>query len=175
MKTIIMLAAAAALTLPAAAIAAKPPQKRAEAFEALIACRAIADPAEKFACLDRTAAALESAAARGDILVVDRKQMTETKKTLFGFDLPKLSLFGGDDRKEDEVKQVEGTVASAHTDGDGRWIVRLQDGALWRQIDSNTLGRGPKPGNKVVINRNMIGSYSMRVGGQPGIKVRRSN
>ena len=171
MKPIIMLAtAAAAMAQPA--MAAKPPP-RAEAFEALLACRAIADPAERFACLDRTSAVLAAEAGRGDIVVADRAQVTETKKRLFGLDLPNFSLLGDD--KGEEVKSVEGTIASAYADADNRWVVRLADGAMWRQIDSNTLGRSPKKGMKVEINRGMIGSYKMRVSGQPGIKVRRSN
>lgn len=173
MKLTMVLAVAAAMTT-ASGDAAKPAQKRAEAFDALIACRAIADQAEKFACLDRTSAVLEAAANAGDLVVVDRQQIRETKKTLFGFDLPNLGRVFGDD-KGAEVQSVEGKIAAAHTDGDGRWVITLADGALWRQIDGNVLGRRPKPGMDVKINRAALGSYKMAVAGQPGIRVRRSN
>lgn len=174
MTRIVAICMALALALPAAGEAAKP-QKRAEAFDAMIACRAIADQAERFACLDRTSAALEAAANAGDLVVVDRQQIRETKKTLFGFDLPNLTRIFGDDDKGGEVQSVEGKVASAYTDQDGRWVVRLADGALWRQIDSNVLGLRPKPGMDVKINRGVLGSYKMAIAGQPSIKARRSN
>ncbi len=150
------------------------PQPRAQAFDAMLACRAIADQAEKFACLDRTSAALEAADKAGDLVVMDRQQVRETKKTLFGFDLPNLAKVFGDDKGQ-EVESVEGKVASAYTDQDGRWVLRLADGALWRQIDSNVLGLRPRQGMDVKINRAALGSYKMAVAGQPGIRVRRSN
>jgi hypothetical protein len=171
MTRLIMLAAL--LAVPGAGLAAKPQQKRAAAFDALIACRAIADSAEKFACLDRTSAALEAAANAGELVVFDREQVKETKKTLFGFDVPNLRLFTGEEK--DEVKSVEGKVGSAYANGNGQWVIRLADGATWQQIDDAVLGRRPREGMDVKISRGVVGSYKMTVAGQPAIKVRRSN
>jgi hypothetical protein len=171
MMRLIMLAAL--VTVPSAGLAAKPQQKRAAAFEALLACRAIADSAEKFACLDRTSAALEAAANAGELVVFDRQQVKETKKTLFGFDIPNLRLFADEDK--DEVKSVEGKIGSAYANGNGQWVIRLADGATWQQIDDSVLGRRPRQGMDVKISRGVVGSYKMTVGGQPAIKVRRSN
>ena len=170
---VVSLFVAGAVALTAGPLMGAKPRQRAEAFDAMLACRAIADQAERYACLDRTSAVLEAAAKAGNLVVLDRQQVRETKKTLFGFDIPNLKLFG--DEKDEEVQSVEGKVASAHTDGDGRWVVRLADGALWRQIDGNPLGLRPKPGMDVKINRGTLGSYKMSIGGQPGIKARRSN
>ena len=50
----------------------------------------------------------------------------------------------------------------------------LQDGAVWVQIDNNTLALRPRPGQRVVINRGALGSFMMRVNSQPGIRVRRA-
>lgn len=174
MKRIVLAIVAAMAAVPGPVHAAKPTQKRAAAFDALIACRSIADQAEKFACLDRTSAALEAAAAAGDLVVFDRQQVRETKKTLFGFDLPNLRLFTGDD-KEEEVKSVEGKVGSAYANGNGQWVIRLADGATWQQIDDAVLGRRPKQGMDVKISRGAVGSFKMTIAGQPAIKVRRSN
>ena len=174
MNSLKMMAISLAVLIPATAEAASKPRPRAEKFQALLACRALADPAEKFACLDRTSAALEAAANAGDLVVFDRVQVQETKKTLFGFDIPNLRLFG-DDKDEGEVKSVEGKVASAIEDENGRWIVRLADGARWRQIDDAMLGLRPRSGMDVKINRGAVGTYKMTIAGQPGIKVRRSN
>ena len=159
------------LAAPAMAAAAEPIQKP-EAFEALLRCRAIADTAARLACFDSAAASLEAATASREVVVVDRKQIRESKRTLFGLSIPKLSLFDGD-KEEDEVTSIDGVVESAHRDQDGRWVVRLKEGSRWRQIDSNALGRSPKSGMKVQINRAAVGSFKMRVEGQPGIRVRR--
>jgi hypothetical protein len=95
---------------------------------------------------------------------------------LFGLALPRLPIFGGgDDGRPDpeEITQLEGTVARASQDGYGHWVVRLQDESLWVQTDNNTLALRPRPGQPVLIRRAALGSYVMRVNGQPGIRVRR--
>ena len=61
----------------------------------------------------------------------------------------------------------------ASQDGYGHWVVRLQDESLWVQIDNNALALRPRPGQPVLIRRAALGSYVMRVNGQPGIRVRR--
>jgi hypothetical protein len=50
----------------------------------------------------------------------------------------------------------------------------LEDGAVWRQIDQEVLGKPPKAGTAVEIRKAAMGSYRMKIGGQPAIRVRRS-
>ena len=170
-----LLALAACAFLPAAALGqAEPGQQRPEAFETLLRCRAIAEDGARLRCFDEAAVALQAAAERRDLVVVDRAQVRESRRRLFGIRLPRLPVFGGGGDEEDEVDQVEGVVASASQNGNGQWIIRLQDGALWVQTDNNPLAGWPRPGHPVVINRAALGSYMMRVKGQPGIRVRRT-
>jgi hypothetical protein len=155
---------------------AKPPkraQARPEAFEALVRCRPIPDSEARLRCYDAATAGLQDAADRRDLVVVDRKQMREAKRTLFGLEVPNLNIFGGDDDHEEQISSVEGVIASAVTDANGHWVVRLEDGATWAQTDSAALALRPRPGQKVKIVRAAMGSYMMRVNGQPGIRVKR--
>ena len=173
-RTILLAALVAAL--PAAALAAKPSNKdvaRPEAFEALVRCRAIADDAARLTCFDGAARTLDEQAARRELVVVDRQQVRETKRNLFGLDIPNLNPFGGGPDEEEEVKTVEGVVASASQDGDGRWIVRLEDGATWGQTDNNPLALRPRAGHKVRISRAAMGSYMMRINNQPAVRAKR--
>jgi hypothetical protein len=165
--------------LPAFAMAqpASSPPARPESFEALVRCRAIADDAARLVCFDTAAAALQAAQERRDVVVVDRQQVREGRRRLFGLALPRIPIFGGgddDEREEDRVSTVEGVVAGATQDGLGRWVVSLQDGAVWVQVDNNVLALRPRPGQRVVINRAALGSFTMRVNNQPGIRVRRT-
>ena len=174
MKPVILFAAIAA-ALPLTVAAAKPAkvQQRPEAFDALVRCRAIADAGPRLQCFDTAAAALEQAADSRELVVVDRKQVREAKRNLFGLDIPNLNPFSGDDDEEaDEVKSVEGVVASSYRDGDGKWVVKLEDGATWAQTDDKPLLR-PRAGDKVKIVRAAMGSYMMRVASQPGVRVKR--
>ncbi|TMJ17462.1 MAG: hypothetical protein E6G92_14200 [Alphaproteobacteria bacterium] len=155
---------------------AKQNQARPELFEALVRCRAISGDAERLRCFDTASAALEQAAERRELVVVDRAQVRESRRRLFGLALPSLPIFGGGDDSqaaEDEVTSLEGTVASASQDSLGHWMVRLADGSLWVQTDNRQLALRPRNGQPVVINRAALGSYMMRVNNQPGVRVRR--
>ena len=93
MRLLVM--AAAAILAPAAAAAAKGPKslQRPEAFEALVRCRALTDDAARLRCFDSAAATLQQQAENRDLVVVDRKQIQETKRSLFGLDIPDLNPF----------------------------------------------------------------------------------
>ena len=176
-----LLLAALAAGLAAPAMAQPGPSHREPGprpFETLIQCRSLSDPGARLACFDSAAAALEQAAERRDVVVVDRAQVRESRRRLFGLALPSLPVFGGggrgQDHGDDEVSTLEGVVASATTSSFGQWSVRLRDeGGLWVQVDHNTLALDPRPGQAVVIRRGPLGSYIMRIGNQPGIRVRR--
>ncbi|HYI48313.1 MAG TPA: hypothetical protein VEX35_07610 [Allosphingosinicella sp.] len=166
-------APAAAAQRPAAA-----PPPRPEAFEALVRCRSIAEPQARLQCFDAAAAALQTAQERREVVVIDRQQVREGRRRLFGLALPRIPIFGGGDSggddDPDEVRTVEGVVASASQDSLGHWMVVLQDDAVWVQTDNNTLALRPRPGHRVVVNRGVMGGFMMRVNNQPGIRVRRT-
>src|SRR5690606_26183898 len=106
-----------------------------------------------------------------DIVMMDRQQIRSTRRTLFGLQLPDIELFGGGD--DDEAKQLETRLASVGRNGDGRWLLALEDGARWQQIDDRLVAVAPGPGDPVVIRRASMGTYMMRIRGQPGIRVKR--
>lgn len=171
-----MLALAACAFIPAAAFGQSgPAQQRPETFEALLRCRAIAEEAARLRCFDEATAALQAAAERRDVVVVDRAQVRESRRRLFGLTLPRLPVFGGGDDEEDEVDRLEGVIASAQQNDLGQWYIRLEEGGLWVQTDHNILASFPRRGQRVVINRGAMGSFMMRVNNQPGIRVRRQN
>jgi hypothetical protein len=156
--------------------AAKQTQARPELFEALVRCRAVAGDAERLQCFDSAVAALEQATERRELVVVDRQQVRESRRRLFGLALPSLPIFGGGDDgrgDEEEVTSIESTVTFANQDSLGHWMVRLADGSLWVQTDNRPLAFRPRPGQPVVVNKAALGSYMMRVNNQPGVRVRR--
>ena len=164
---------------PALAIAQRggnAPPPRPESFEALVRCRAITDDAARLACFDTAAAALQAAQERRDVVVVDRQQVREGRRRLFGLTLPRIPIFGGgddDDRDDDAVRSLESTISAVTQAGYGQYQVTLADNSVWVQTDNNTLAVPPRSGHRVVINRGALGSFMMRVNNQPGIRVRR--
>lgn len=167
-----------ALTVATAAPAAEKLRNRPELFRNLVDCRGITDNAQRLACYDRSVGALEEAEKKKDLVVVDRKEIRETKKSLFGFSLPKLSLFGGGDEgddkgdKADEIQEIESTVVSVRPTKGGDWALRLaNDAGTWETGGSLTVP--PRAGDKVKIRKASLGSYLGSVGISRGIRFRR--
>jgi hypothetical protein len=155
----------------------KSERPRAEIFQRLVDCRQIADENARLACYDQQVATLELAEQRKEIFLVDKKQVQKTRRTLFGLPIPNLGLFGGGDKDDDtgqegQLSEIEAVVKSASTNGGG-WLITIDEGSAWQQIDSTPLALAPKPGMPVLIKRGALGSYKMSIRKQPPIKVKR--
>lgn len=140
----------------------------------LIGCRNVSEPTARLACYDSHAGALANAIESRDVVVVDREQVRNTRRSLFGFSLPNFNLFGhsnGDD-PEEEIREITGTVASAQR-VNYAWVVTLADGSRWRQTDDTVLALSPRAGMPARVERAALGSYRMILARMPGMKVRR--
>ncbi len=169
----------AATTLPMSAPASakddsKAGLKRPAIFEDLVNCREVEDPDERLACYDDKVAALDEAQKKDDIIVTDRAAVKEAKRGLFGFNLPKIKIFGGGDDDKDEIKEIDGIIASVSSRG-GKWLITLEDGAKWQQISSERLALPPKAGMPVHIRKAAFGSFLVNIRGQRSIRMRRVN
>jgi len=142
-----------------------------QSVQQLIACRSIADSAQRLACYDRQAAVVEKGIATRELVVIDKARATAAKRSLFGFSIPNFGgLFGGG---ENDVKQNEGTIASVGHNPEGGWLLKLADGSTWTQVDDAELGLAPERGEKVTVSRGSLGSFYIQFGKQPGFKVKR--
>lgn len=160
-------AAASALSGQAA-----PVQERPETLARLLACRSIAESTARLACYDTAAGALDSAERQGELVVLDRAGVAETRRQLFGFQMPALPrLFGPEGTVE--IQSVETTLQSAALAGEGRWVFRLADGSVWRQIDTERVNFRNRPGQAVQIRRASLGSFLLTVGDSRAVRVRR--
>jgi len=167
--------AALAIAAPVLAQSGRPNtalQERADALKKLSECRQIADPAQRLACYDAAAAAIDSAEQAGDLVVVDRGQVRAAKRSLFGFDTSALNIFDRGAQPE-VVDNVTLTVDRAFRGSDGKWVLVMTDGQTWRQIDSEPVSAPPKRGTKAEVRRAALGSYFMNLDGQRAIRARR--
>lgn len=141
-------------------------------LERLAGCRVVADNAARLACYDGAAAALDTAQQQGDLVVIDRAGMNETRRQLFGFDVPTLPrLFGA--TASPDIDSIETTLQSASQSGEGRWVFRLADGGVWRQIDSEPVRFRNRPGQEVRVRKASLGSFMLTVGSSRAVRVRR--
>lgn len=145
---------------------------RAVIVQKLVDCRALTDDGARLACYDQATAALDQAEAKGDIVVVDRDQARKVRRQAFGFSFPSISLFEKGETQE-EIENVGGVLESARQDGSGRWVIKLEDGAIWAQIDSKELFKTPKAGMPVKIRKAAMGSFMMVIDNQGAFRARR--
>ncbi|QIK96803.1 hypothetical protein G7076_10495 [Sphingomonas sp. HDW15A] len=146
--------------------------KTPKIFDDVLQCRAITDSQARLACFDKTVGTLAQAQQNKDLYVADKQAVQEARRGLFGFDLPKVKLFGDNDMAED-VKSIETTI-KAVSQGPKGYIFTLEDGARWAQKDGAYMDK-PKAGSKIRIRRAALGSYMGSIEGRVGFRIERLN
>ena len=146
-------------------------------IDALKICRGIVGDAERLACLDRASADIIDAADRGEIRILTKKDVEQTRRGLFGFHFPKLALFGGSKGDDDEgemLETLESTVTSTRQVDRSTFVFKIAEGdATWQIKDAPGRFVPPARGDKVVFKRASLGSYFIRINDRVGIKGRR--
>jgi len=162
--SITSVAVAGAIPAVSGALAAERPADRAQVLKALVDCRGVTDSAARLACYDKAAAEIDKAEAGGDIVVVDRQQARAARRQAFGFRLPTLAIFDKAATRE-ELNVIEAKVASAGHGADGRWVITLEDGAVWREIGDQEPNLDPRPGKAARISRGAMDSFFIKIDG----------
>jgi hypothetical protein len=162
----------AAFSLATTALAAGGPQPPPKAVQAAIDCRKLTDNAARLACYDSAVDALGQQLSEGQVVAVDHAQVQQVRRQTFGFVLPSLTIFDRGDKPE-EMSELVLPVESARRGPDGKWVLRLEGGQVWRQIDTGDFSRDPKPGSQATIKKAMLGSYMMMIGGHSPVRVHR--
>jgi hypothetical protein len=143
-----------------------------KAFEDVVACRAIENADARLACYDEKVAALDAAQKSEEIILTDKAAVKEAQRGLFGFEIPKLKIFGGGD---DDVAEIEAVVKTVTANRAGQVTLTLEDGARWQQVDTKILNREPRKGDQVRIRKGSIGSYLVTIQNGPAIRMKRLN
>ena len=149
-----------------------------EAVAAALACRGLDDAAEKLACFERAATGLEAAFPDAALPDEERREVVEERRQrriidLFGFargsdearevaraDLPSQSV----QVDEEAVREIELAVAQVSRTPNGKALIVLENGQVWRQTDSDSTRVPMRDSTKSAeIRRKLFGSYSMRL------------
>ena len=158
-----------ALLLVSAATTTAPPRVEisgSQLVKAVQNCQSIRENDARLVCYDRAAAALVSATASGDVTIVDRGQVRQVRRSLFGFSIGRLPFFSGS-------KELQSTLGSFQPIGNGFFRFTLADPqSTWESIEPSDVFE-PKRGSTVKISHGALGSYWADISGQPSVKVRR--
>lgn len=144
---------------------------------ALRDCQGKTDPTERLACYDTAVAAVVSASSEGEVKVVDREAVRETRRKLFGFTLPDLGIFGGksdrdDPEQEAEFTKLQTTISGVRATGK-TYILITAEGAQWQLDELPARLMKPRIGQSLEIEKGALSSYFLRINGQKGVKGRR--
>jgi len=162
------------LVIISASATAKDPPPQSPLVSEIEACRAIADPAQRLACYDQSAEKLVTAARKGDIAVVDKTEVRKARKSLFGFNMPKIPFFSGDDSADAVSDTLESTIKGVQGIGYGKYRMTIAESdAQWETTETYGTMREPRAGDKIVIKRGPLGSYLLRIGSNRGVKGKR--
>ena len=113
-------------------------------------CVAMRRDAERLACFDRAAAAIES--GKPDPSATSPENMFGTNA-----DVNHASA-ANSDIKRDELKQISGSVASTRHSDDGMIVLTLDNGQVWRQQDGNVT-LTIEAGDTVTVVRASMGTF----------------
>lgn len=163
----LLIGGSALVTGPAAAEDTKQPAIARE----ISRCRTIPDTGSRLACFDAVAARFEAAVAAKQLTILDAEGVRRTKRSLFGFSLPSVGIFGRNDNAP-EFTEIDTTIRGVAALGYGKYEFRLDDGARWQTTDAMQ-GRSPRTGDKILIRKASLGAYFIRVGSGRVVKGKR--
>lgn len=158
--------------LATASVAQENSGERAQLLLQLLQCRDVPEATARLECYDRVSASIDAAERSGDIVVVDRAQVSAARRQLFGFEVPNFTLLDRGSVPE-RIEAVTASLVRASQGGDGRWVFVLDDGSTWRQADSDPVRLSARSGLEVRVRRASLGSYLLTAGSSRAIRVRR--
>ena len=132
----------------------------------LAECRRIEEPTQRLACYDREVAAVVAASDEGEVRLVEREDVRETRRKLFGFAVPD-KLFGNDD---EQLDTLETTITRVQPYGREGYLITTDEGSVWRITNPPLRFARPKAGQSVEFKTAALGSFFVRVNGQLGVK-----
>jgi hypothetical protein len=140
---------------------------------ALKNCQSLAENSERLVCYDAAVGTMVAASDQGGLRIVDEEEVTQARRRLFGFSLPKIGLFKDDASGEFALDQLESTIKTTRSLSNGGHLFEIDDGGWWQINSPPRRLIAPKAGDKVVFKRASMGTYFIRINSQIGVKGRR--
>ena len=141
-----------------------------KALDELTKCTAIAVDTDRLACFDRAVKTVLAGQQSKAFVVLDRAEVQRTKRSLFGFSLPSIKLFGGGD-DDDALKELVAVMRSSVQLPGGLIRFELDDNSVWETTEQVMLA--PRKGDRVTIKAGTLGSYVATAPGRRSARVRR--
>ena len=133
------------------------------ANEALTQCRQIEEIEERVACYDEIV----------DLLYAKPTAVPDAQ-SLFGTNDADAKRIVEETLEIEQINQIEATVADVRMSATSKLTVALDNGQVWRQLDSKPLQL--ERGDGVIIRKASLGSFLLeKKSGSRSIRVKRAN
>lgn len=153
------------------------PDPSGQLLEKLKTCQAIEEPNERLACFDASVGEIVAASEAGEVRIIDREDVRQTRRALFGLSVPDVGVLKSDEDKTEEGKEarelLETTITSVRYRSARKIRFTTQEGAIWEINNAPRRLRTIEPGNSVIFKKASLGYFFIRIEGQLGVKGRR--
>ena len=149
------------------------------AEEALTECRQIEEIAERVVCYDAIVDSYVPIESSDRLEVAATVDVTETNvapdaQSLFGTNDADAKRIVEISMAIEQIDQIVATVSDVRASATKKLTVTLDNGQIWRQLDSQRLRL--KSGEAVIVRKASLGSYLMeKQSGGRSIRVKRQN
>lgn len=140
-------------------------------IDQITACRTIDDEGQRLGCFDRAAASLAKARTERQMVVLDRGEVRQKRQSLFGLRLPEIQLFGRDEAKEPEIREIRSKVVKLAPYGRDQWTIWLERGGVWRTTEKARFD--PEIGQSARIFKAAMGSFRASFDGNLAVRIER--
>jgi len=146
---------------------------RADIIDELKTCQRLQNDSERLACFDSKVTSLVAASEAGDVRLVDREDVRSTRRQLFGFSLPDIGIFEGDEKDREATDTLTTTITSVRYRARRRAEFTTAEGARWEIFKIPRRLADIEPGDEVEFKKASMGTFFIRINGQMGVKGKR--
>lgn len=137
----------------------------------LRACQSEQNDTKRLACFDAAVGRFVDANEAGDVRVVDREEILENRRDLFGFNVPNKGILAAPE--DEDTDRLKTTITSVRYLTSRKVRFRTQEGALWEIGNAPARMRRIEVGDAVEFKKAALGSYFVKVRGSRGVKGKR--
>jgi len=182
MTTFIRLIASAAILTGVCVETAAAQSLSEEQLRAIASCREIPKSKHRLRCFERTTEVLQEFApfAAAEARANEGNESKDASRAVSavassdpytdGDEVDPAASFGAEDLipdEENEIKELRAVAVAVSQNKRGKYIIRLANGQVWRQLQSDTNKIRFRPdqaenGHDVIIKKRSLGSYALR-------------
>lgn len=142
------------------------------------ACADIKDGAQRLACYDAAVASFRQAEEGGNVAVVSKEQIQQVEKDAFGLEVPAANVLAAKtltpkNEKRQPLEHLSLPVKSVQPQRDGTLVFVMENGQVWKQIDTMKIARTGDGPWTAEIKKAAMGTFMLKLDKLTAVRVER--